>query len=334
MERPIVLTVAGVMQSVDVRGTDSRIEARDPGFGTRFGPEDLEGDPDATREHVRLHQGRPGDLADLAVERHHDHRLRVRLRHQREPVSHRRHELHLPVQRHRASRAGHRLHSGNAGPVRRRVRRVRQRPGRRDQRRHQAGKRAVSLRRVVLRADRRPDQPAGAAADPTRPGSDKADTSAPGIATSRRTSAVLPFAIGCGSSADTSICATTTASPAPTRHSREPTSRTRSSRSSRGGSLRAGSWCKAFTTSSGSTPNSPTFAKPFEATLRLHASVPAITFGHLTHTSSANTVWDVRVGRFVYARRGRPEHRQSDDAEPVRPRDGCLQRRAAARSAG
>ena len=40
---------------------------------------------------------------------------------------------------------------------------------------------------------------------------------------------------------------------------------------------------------------------PFEATLRSHGSVPAITFGHLTHTLSANTVWDVRVGRFVYS---------------------------------
>ena len=27
--------------------------------------------------------------------------------------------------------------------------------------------------------------------------------------------------------------------------------------------------------------------------------MPAITFGHLTHTLSANTVWDARVGRFV-----------------------------------
>ncbi|MEP7305207.1 MAG: TonB-dependent receptor, partial [Acidobacteriota bacterium] len=53
-------------------------------------------------------------------------------------------------------------------------------------------------------------------------------------------------------------------------------------------------------------PEQPTFVKPFEATLRLHASVPAITFGHLTHTSSARTVWDVRVGRFVYAREDDP----------------------------
>ena len=46
--------------------------------------------------------------------------------------------------------------------------------------------------------------------------------------------------------------------------------------------------------------------KPFEATLRRHASVPAITFGHLTNTRSANTVWDVRVGHFVSARTDDP----------------------------
>ena len=80
-------------------------------------------------------------------------------------------------------------------------------------------------------------------------------------------------------------------------------------------------------------PELPTFVKPFEATQRRHASVPAMTFGHLTHTLSANTVWDVRVGRFVYSPRGRPQHRRSDDAEPVRPRDGRLQRRAADSSA-
>jgi TonB-dependent receptor-like protein/carboxypeptidase family protein len=49
-------------------------------------------------------------------------------------------------------------------------------------------------------------------------------------------------------------------------------------------------------------PELPTFVKPFEATQRRHASVPAITFGHLTHTLSSNTVWDVRVGRFAYVR--------------------------------
>jgi Carboxypeptidase regulatory-like domain len=49
-------------------------------------------------------------------------------------------------------------------------------------------------------------------------------------------------------------------------------------------------------------PELPTSTKPFEATQRRHASVPAVTFGHLTHTLSPNTVWDVRVGRFVYTR--------------------------------
>jgi carboxypeptidase family protein/TonB-dependent receptor-like protein len=48
-------------------------------------------------------------------------------------------------------------------------------------------------------------------------------------------------------------------------------------------------------------PEPPTFAKPFETTLRLHASVPAVTYGDLTHTST-NTVWNMRVGRFVYDR--------------------------------
>ena len=53
-------------------------------------------------------------------------------------------------------------------------------------------------------------------------------------------------------------------------------------------------------------PEQPTLARPFEATLRRHASVPAMTFGHLTHTLSPNTLWDVRVGRFVYSREDDP----------------------------
>ena len=47
-------------------------------------------------------------------------------------------------------------------------------------------------------------------------------------------------------------------------------------------------------------PEPATIARPFETTLRKHATVPAISFGHLTHTVSANTLWDVRAGRFVY----------------------------------
>jgi hypothetical protein len=63
-------------------------------------------------------------------------------------------------------------------------------------------------------------------------------------------------------------------------------------------------------------PEQPTVTKPFDATLRLHASVPAVTFGQLTHTSSARTMWDVRVGRFVYAREDDPS--TGDRATPSR----------------
>jgi len=49
-------------------------------------------------------------------------------------------------------------------------------------------------------------------------------------------------------------------------------------------------------------PVPPTFVTPFEATTRAHASVPAMTFGDLTHSSASNTLWNVRVGRFVYSR--------------------------------
>jgi hypothetical protein len=48
-------------------------------------------------------------------------------------------------------------------------------------------------------------------------------------------------------------------------------------------------------------PDPPTLTTPFEATRRRSASVPAMTFAHLTHTISANTVWDARIGRFTYS---------------------------------
>lgn len=53
-------------------------------------------------------------------------------------------------------------------------------------------------------------------------------------------------------------------------------------------------------------PTPPTLVTPFAATLRVNASVPAVTFGHLTHTLSSNTVWDVRVGRYVLDLKGDP----------------------------
>jgi TonB dependent receptor-like, beta-barrel/Carboxypeptidase regulatory-like domain len=54
------------------------------------------------------------------------------------------------------------------------------------------------------------------------------------------------------------------------------------------------------------SPQTPTLVTPFVATQRLNASVPTMTFGHLTHTLSSNTLWDARVGRFVYSRKDDP----------------------------
>jgi outer membrane receptor protein involved in Fe transport len=53
-------------------------------------------------------------------------------------------------------------------------------------------------------------------------------------------------------------------------------------------------------------PQVPTQTTPFEATTRIHAHVPTVTFGHLTHTLSPNTFWEVRAGRFVYSRKDDP----------------------------
>lgn len=47
-------------------------------------------------------------------------------------------------------------------------------------------------------------------------------------------------------------------------------------------------------------PEQPTIGRPFETTLRQHGRTSAITFGHLTHVASANTVWEVRAGQFDF----------------------------------
>jgi hypothetical protein len=53
-------------------------------------------------------------------------------------------------------------------------------------------------------------------------------------------------------------------------------------------------------------PERPTITTPFEATTQTHGSVPAVTFAHLTHTVTANTVWEVRAGRFAYSQKNPP----------------------------
>ena len=53
-------------------------------------------------------------------------------------------------------------------------------------------------------------------------------------------------------------------------------------------------------------PEVPTSVKAFDATQYQDASVTAMTFGHLTHTSSANTLWDVRAGRYLFSQQSSP----------------------------
>ena len=47
-------------------------------------------------------------------------------------------------------------------------------------------------------------------------------------------------------------------------------------------------------------PTPATQSAPFVTTQRVHASVPNMTFGHVTQTLSDRTVWEARVGRFLY----------------------------------
>ena len=63
-------------------------------------------------------------------------------------------------------------------------------------------------------------------------------------------------------------------------------------------------------------PQIPTVVTLFDATTRSHASVPAVTFGHLTQTLSADTFWEVRVGRFRYLRSDDPN--SGDETNPNR----------------
>jgi hypothetical protein len=46
-------------------------------------------------------------------------------------------------------------------------------------------------------------------------------------------------------------------------------------------------------------PTPATLSAPFETTQRVHASVPNMTFAHVTHVLSDRTFWEARVGRFL-----------------------------------
>jgi hypothetical protein len=53
-------------------------------------------------------------------------------------------------------------------------------------------------------------------------------------------------------------------------------------------------------------PEPATRARPFEATLRRHASVPSSTFANVTYAPDSRNVWDLRVGRYLYDQQDDP----------------------------
>ncbi|HYN07750.1 MAG TPA: TonB-dependent receptor [Vicinamibacterales bacterium] len=65
-------------------------------------------------------------------------------------------------------------------------------------------------------------------------------------------------------------------------------------------------------------PTLPTLATPFEATQRVHASVPSMTFANLTHVLSDRTVWEGRVGRFLFHQDWDPSSGDRTDTVPSR----------------
>lgn len=54
------------------------------------------------------------------------------------------------------------------------------------------------------------------------------------------------------------------------------------------------------------SPDQPRFDRPIATTARQNARVPAATYAHVTHTVSPRTLWDARVGRFDYLAEQRP----------------------------
>ncbi|MDQ3213326.1 MAG: TonB-dependent receptor, partial [Acidobacteriota bacterium] len=63
---------------------------------------------------------------------------------------------------------------------------------------------------------------------------------------------------------------------------------------------------QSFNNEFGINPDRPTFVTPAESIAKPEGSAPAMTYGHLTHTLSPNTVWDLRAGRFVFSRDNGP----------------------------
>ena len=249
------------------RGRGLAHRRAEPGIRDPLRPRGPQGDPDAAVEHVRLHQGRSGHLAHLAGERHARPRVSAFGSGTNENqflidgtnftcpcngVARAEPGVDF-IQEVQVQSVGASAEFGNVqGAVINVITR-------------QGSERFLYDASYYGQTAGLTSQPVAASVSRRRPAG-RAGTSARGTATSRRTSAVRSFAIGCGSSPDTSTCATTTVSRAPIRASRGPTSRTRSSRSSRGGSAPAWQLVQSFHDEFWVNPDQPTLVTPFEAT--------------------------------------------------------------------
>ena len=253
IERTPVLTVAGVQQSVWSKDRVPGIEARGSGFETSFGPEDINRFRRGASSMFDSIRAAPGvsptspssgsatTVSAFGSGTNENH------------VSDRRRQLHLPVQRRRAPRS-----PASTSFRKSRSSQSARRPSTATSRARSStsspGREATifSSTRRTFGTDGRPDESAGACRMPA--GQSRAATSAPPTATPPRTLAGRWCASGSGSSPATSTCATTTASRGPTRIPED----VRAGQDLREADWRLTpgcSWCKAFTTSSGSTPS-------------------------------------------------------------------------------
>ena len=176
-----------------------------------------------------------------------------------------------------------------------------------------------------------PDEPAGASAL-SRAANRKAGTSAPGTVTSRRTSVVRCVAIDLvlhGIQYLRDYDSQPGADPAFPRRLRAEQDLREAHVAAHAGPAIGAEFHEEFWVN----PERPTIVTPFETTLRLHASVPATTFGHLTHTCRATPYGTFVSDAFLFTGR-RPELLGSNDGESLRPRDAEVTSGAPPRLAG
>ena len=311
IEVPVELTLPKVEEAVVVDGSGSRIDSGGSGVVTRFRTEDIDAIPMRRSGSLRLGQGGAGDLADITGRRSPrpsppSARGWIRISFSSTARASR------DRQWRRASRSGHRLHPGAADPVRGRIDRIRQRPGRRvDVITKSGSNRFLYDAAYFWQPPALTSQPMRIAyLDPT--GNWTAATNVRCTATSRPASADRSLAIGCGSSPDTSVSAMPTASPAPIRRFRGVYEQDKMFAKLTWHLAPGWRLVQSFHDEFWSDPERR--RRTSRATRRRPSRrpVPAINFGHLTHTFSANTLWDLRVGAVRFTRGHRPTVRRSD----------------------